>query len=295
MPRVTRNQQFQDSFRDFMVSYRDLYYEDLDGDEWSLKSNTKNKKQSMHQYAFKIPKLTFEYTIDAWTDREGVNHPSILTTGELDLPSPQEFTSVFNSYFEGFILKQYNSLLSYTSLANVHNNERGDLEATIVVCYYKSYLPYPSKNKTFEQLKEQCDHLEKENKELNETTRDLETLHLKQVKDIKRLKKQMNKMCVQADIEMREIIHRMQGKVRELYEKVLTTTLQSCTKLPIWFQQIDIVRSHMILGHSSSKEDCPVCYECIESNELIVPKCCHYICGKCYDRCDNCPICRVEY
>ena len=35
--------------------------------------------------------------------------------------------------------------------------------------------------------------------------------------------------------------------------------------------------------------------EKIETNKLIVPGCCHYICVDCNNRCDKCPICREEY
>jgi len=265
MPRLTRDKQFQESFQEFMVSYRDLHYPYLQDDGWSLESLTKNKSSSLHQYAIKISKHFFVYNIDAYTDPQGVFHPACIERGETDMPSPTEFTTIFNNHYGKFIMKQRDVLMSYTSLAKVGNNDAGDLEATVVICYYKSYLPYPSKNKTYEQLKERCDHLEQEQQGLYDVIDDWHTLHTKQAKDIKKLKKQLSRLQVDSVIEMREIVNKMQAKIREFY------------------------------GESDKKEDCPVCYECIDSRQLVVPKCCHYICGSCYDRCENCPICRVEY
>lgn len=262
MPRLTRDQQFNDSFREFMASVNNNY---PDLDQWTTVSKTINKSSSIHRYELKIPNNTFEYNIDAYTDRQGVHHPAVVTTGETNMPSTQELSSLFKNYFGKFFLKNRDSLLSYTALTDVSKNDTGDLSANIVVCYYKSHIPYPSKNKTFEQLKEQCDKLEKEHEIFLETANYWHSMYIKQEKDNKKLKNKMNKMQVDSVLEMRETVHKMQGKIREFYEK------------------------------DSSKEDCPVCYECIESQQLMVPKCCHYICGGCYDRCDSCPMCRVSY
>ena len=263
MPKLTRDQQFQISFNEFMTSLSDVFYPDLK--EWKLVAKTQNKTSSTHRYELSIPNENVLYRIDPYTDANGVHHLPETVEGEQEVPEPNDLTIHFENYYESFALKQYNTLLSYTSLVNCRNNDAGDLVATIVVCYYKSHLPYPSENKTKEQLKERCDRLEKERKELSEMITEWSLLYQKQEKDIKKLKKQMNKMQVTSVLEKREIVHKMQGKIREFYER------------------------------DSSKEDCPVCYECIETQQLMVPKCCHYICGSCYDRCDICPICRVEY
>ena len=42
-------------------------------------------------------------------------------------------------------------------------------------------------------------------------------------------------------------------------------------------------------------EDCPVCYDQIMPEQLIIPGCFHYICHKCVVKCDSCPLCRDEY
>lgn len=42
-------------------------------------------------------------------------------------------------------------------------------------------------------------------------------------------------------------------------------------------------------------EDCPVCYEIITPDKLIIPNCFHYICESCVVKCESCPLCRDEY
>lgn len=42
-------------------------------------------------------------------------------------------------------------------------------------------------------------------------------------------------------------------------------------------------------------QQCPVCYETIEPDALIVPNCTHMICDTCVRKCDNCPLCRDKY
>ena len=51
-----------------------------------------------------------------------------------------------------------------------------------------------------------------------------------------------------------------------------------------------------------SQESCPVCYEPIQSNNYIVPKCGHKLCLHCYKKCvlsrgdcaNKCCLCRVQ-
>jgi len=42
-------------------------------------------------------------------------------------------------------------------------------------------------------------------------------------------------------------------------------------------------------------EDCPVCYDAIVPEKLIIPNCFHYICVSCVVKCESCPMCRDEY
>ena len=51
----------------------------------------------------------------------------------------------------------------------------------------------------------------------------------------------------------------------------------------------------MMYTESGKIENCPVCYEDISADKLIIPNCFHYICESCVMKCDNCPLCRDEY
>ena len=46
---------------------------------------------------------------------------------------------------------------------------------------------------------------------------------------------------------------------------------------------------------NNPRQDCPVCYEEIEPEKLIVPLCSHIICDTCVRKCDSCPLCRDTY
>ena len=263
MPRLTRDQQFRESFIDFLVETEDSCFPDLK--EWKLECLTKNKTSSLHEYRFQIPKKTIIFTIDAHTDANGVQHPAESIEGEQTIPTLYDFYNQFHRYFDPHVLKQFNSIVSYTSLVSENYNENGDLVAEIVVCYYRSFLPYPSKHKTYEQLQEKCDHLSEENKYLSDTVNEYIVVLESKNKKIKKLKERVKEINADATVKLRETIHNMQKKIRECYEEL------------------------------RKEEDCPVCYECIKSSNLMVPSCCHYICGTCYDRCDSCPICREVF
>lgn len=50
-----------------------------------------------------------------------------------------------------------------------------------------------------------------------------------------------------------------------------------------------------IYTEKSKLDDCPVCMEPIQKNNLYVPICFHYICVDCSKRCEKCPLCREGY
>lgn len=54
-------------------------------------------------------------------------------------------------------------------------------------------------------------------------------------------------------------------------------------------------RFRAIYAADNTHEDCPVCYEIITPDKLIIPSCFHYICESCVVKCETCPLCRDEY
>ena len=50
-----------------------------------------------------------------------------------------------------------------------------------------------------------------------------------------------------------------------------------------------------IYSEQDTLEDCPVCLDTIQKNNLYIPLCFHYICYDCSKHCDKCPLCIEPY
>jgi len=270
MPRYTRDQQFVTAFDAFMVSMRDLYFPNLS--EWTLEAKTDNKCCSVHPYQLTIPRKIIDYTIDVpFVDENGVQRPNETVRKDQELPCIGEFENYFHGYFNSFILTKSDKIVSYTSLYGTRFTENdevnGDLITNIVVCYYKSYIPYPSNMQTYKQLSEYCNQLETSNNDFIEELEDKNSeIHYLNIK-FEKMKKQYNRNLDSSYKKRSEVIVKMQEKIRGFY-----------SKLPL-----------------EELEDCPVCYEKMTADMLNVPGCCHYICKDCHSKCESCPICRENY
>jgi hypothetical protein len=263
MARLTRDQQFTASFTDFLVCLKNEY---PDLNKMAFFCTTKNKSSSVHEYTLHIPKQTVLYTIDAHTNvltGEQVEREVVME--DQDVPDDDSFRTFIDDYFGDFYLKKGEKFLSDVSVTDINIDAKCDLIAKIQVKYHKSYLPYPTKSQSPQQLKEQCAQLKLTNRELEVELQASTEVVMAQSKEIRRLKRRLNTIRVDSVLKLRETIHRMQAKIRESYEEL------------------------------KKADECPVCYECIKSEELMVPGCCHNICTGCFDRCDSCPICRDEY
>jgi hypothetical protein len=265
MPKFTRDQLFQKSFHDFITNFVDIYYQELT--VWKLECLTENKTSSVHTYHFLIPKYIPVGHIDvAHIDHNGVYQaPGAELYTDQEMPSIECFTRVFTSHFSHYELEERGRVLSYTSLNKCEYNAEGNLDAVIEICYYKSYIPYPSTVQSREQLAEQCQRLSVTNYNLRfDLDNAFDSLRHKN-KKISNLKKTLRLHEEQANDRLANTVYRMQEHIRNLYA---------------------------IVGKD---EECPVCYEEMHPNELVVPGCCHYICAKCNESCDKCPLCREEY
>ena len=54
-------------------------------------------------------------------------------------------------------------------------------------------------------------------------------------------------------------------------------------------------KMEVIYNQQETLDECPVCMEPIQKNNLYVPICFHNICNDCSKRCDKCPLCREGY
>jgi hypothetical protein len=261
-----RNQMFVKSFNDFMVSMCDIYYSDLK--EWKLEPTAENKNQAIHKYTFTIPKKIVLCEVDTpYMDENGEKQQAGQIMQDQEIPNVRVFETHFGDYFHPYEMERFHTSVSYTSLYYPSINDKGDLVSDIIVCYFKSYIPYPCGIMTRDQLQERCRQLERMNNELKYDLDDFANIVHTQNRKIGRLKREVKHKEAIFNDRINNAVYRMQERIREMYEK---------------------------LG-KEAEEECPVCYEVMKTNELMVPGCCHYICASCNEKCDKCPICREEY
>ena len=266
MPKLSRDQLFQKSYNDFMVSISDLYYPDMK--EWKLEGKTPNKNQTVHTYKFTIPRKIVLCEIDAeYIDENGVKQqPGVMYTDQ-QVPELRCFVGNFGSYFNTYALERDDRIISFTALNNPLINEEGNLVSDIIVCYATSYIPYPTDQLSNKQTEERCKQLEQHAKNMEQEIHELTNIVHMQDRKLIRIKRIMRHKEFKFNNQLGNTIYRMQEKIRELYDK---------------------------LGEKA-QEDCPVCYEKIDTNGLVVPGCSHFICAGCNERCNKCPICREDY
>ncbi len=78
-------------------------------------------------------------------------------------------------------------------------------------------------------------------------------------------------------------LNRMRRKYKTEKERLKRVQQNIQNKMQIMYNQQEIL------------DDCPVCMEPIQKNNLYVPICFHNICKDCSKRCEKCPLCRERY
>tara|TARA_B100000424_G_scaffold189451_1_gene147382 strand:- start:2402 stop:3112 length:711 start_codon:yes stop_codon:yes gene_type:complete len=78
-------------------------------------------------------------------------------------------------------------------------------------------------------------------------------------------------------------LNRMRRKYKTEKEKLKRVQQNIQNRMQIMYNQQEIL------------DDCPVCMEPIQKNNLYVPICFHNICNDCSKRCEKCPLCRERY
>ena len=262
MTRVTRDQQFSESFTTFMVSIQELHCPGLI--DWCANCITTNKSVSTHDYHIQIPKQKFINEIRPYMFPATGKYTELeIIKEDQEVPSVENFQDYFHEYFDKYTLGRSGKILSNVDISDITISD-GDMNIFVRVKYYKSYIPY-SVEKSPTELKARCTKLEINNYALLLELRESDEIITAQNDSFVRLRKHMCILKDDSSLKLRETIRKMQAKIRECYVE--------CNK----------------------KDECPVCYECIEPEILMVPGCCHTICAKCFVRCDSCPICRETY
>jgi len=284
MPKLTRDLKFQNCFHQFFNHLVENFYPDLK--EYKIVCDTKNKSHSEHQYTVTFPRKVPFYTIDVFTvDENGIITPPGTVMQEQTIPKIRHFKSHFHDYFKSHIFKSNNDILSYTDILDYwYQNETEritsdqlnngilpnhlvhfDLKFKIVIVYHKSHIPYPVPLSTKAQFEHRCKQLESRNIELCINLKSVTEMYQEKEEQYDILRRKIRIERRNTEERYRLMFEKMQKKFREMYSQCHTT------------------------------DDCPVCYESIESTKLKVPGCCHTICTDCAERCTNCPICRESY
>lgn len=265
MPK-TRHQQFVIAFNDFVIDITQEHFPLLF--EYKLECITPNKTYKHHTYNLHIPKKILACSVES-NDENIVNENIFI---EQELPDSEEFKNHFFRYFEKYSLVNDNIKVSYMDIFDYEicdndsiNHSIHHLNFVIFVYYHKSHMPFPVVLTKMEELIKRNDELEKKNRDL-----ELSVDHF-----IEQAEEQFYNNNI--------LRRRMRRERRELHDKYLLLFEKMQQKFREYYDSSD------------KKEDCPVCYETMESSKLIVPTCTHFICNSCNERCDKCPLCRETY
>lgn len=285
---ITRDTKFKLAFDNFIKDVIGIT-------DYDLENHTKNKSESTHIYSFNIPEQT---TVIGFIDRNGDTHTwndiedthtwndianmdmsndEVLKTEYI--PEKELFIRQFMETFDPYIDAEtipcaipeqhhYKHAKSFVRLENCEvNDESGILEGKICVVYHKQHIPYhvESNNAIYEKKYSVllCRFNNVRNK-LNIAYNDIDEIQ----DDLLYNERQLRKV--------KRVLHRETNN-HTLSENNLINKL------------------HAAYIKSDIKEECPVCYDTIENEKLIIPRCAHYICDSCHPRCDECPICRMSY
>jgi len=281
---ITRDTKFKLAFDNFIKDVIGIT-------DYDLENLTKKKSESTHIYSFNIPEQT---TVIGFIDRNGDTHTwnDIEDThtwndiANMDMSSDEvlktefipekelfikQFMETFDPYIDAETIPgqpHYKHAKSFVRLDNCEvNDETGDLEGKICVVYHKQHIPY--------YVEKDDGVYEKKYNVLLCRFNNVRTKLNNAYNDIDE---------IQDDLVFNE--RQLRKAKRILYRETNNHALSE-TNL------INKLRAAYI--KSDIKEECPVCYDTIENEKLIIPRCAHYICDSCHPRCDECPVCRMSY
>ena len=201
----------------------------------------------------------------------------------------------FNMYFEPYVL-----YVGADKKSSVEVLNRVDAEDNIClhvsVSYYRAHMPYPfgQTNRAYlmrvldDQTK--IEYLEREVAELKRKNQDLEedTILLNvRMEDLqKENTEEIGKLRIlleEKDDYYTEIIYDYRQS------QITTIAKQIARKNRLRNVVFELYKEKSVL------EDCMVCLEKIQPDNLYVSECCHFICFTCAEQCDCCPSCRCSY
>jgi len=242
----------------FKLVFDSFVKDTLGFENYVLENRTKNKTESHHIYTFVLynPYILIEFTDDEYYFRQ--KFTNIFRPHELST------TYISDNNENDFYVHR----LSYVDIVEYKMNENnGNIEGKICVKYHKLHIPY--------KVIEDPTFFEQKYLHLLKSYDHIYTLNDHLTNNIDELKDELDETLNEIRNLNKRFIWRQ--KKYKLYEKNLQNKLRD------FYSQL------------SDKEDCPVCYEKLETEHLVIPHCAHFICDSCSHRCDTCPICREKY
>jgi hypothetical protein len=234
---------------------------------------TENKSQSLHTYEIEMPLMIKLYDVDTPHMINGITYPAGPVHCEQDLPNEHDFMIDFNQFFDNYALYERqpshsgsDDILVRTSFIETTNtrSDNMNMTATILVKYAKQYKPFPIDH-TPHNFEAKYNHL---TQLFDEQRSQLVLLN----RDNKHYRRRLNAVS-------KEYL-----SLKKEYEKTINS-------VHIKFASLQTIIKSMYEKHTLN-EECPVCYEGISVDKLVVPVCGHFICSSCSSRCSSCPICR---
>lgn len=267
---TTRNDKFKEAFSNYVEnSSINLDSLDLPPLSWNIDLITKNTKENYHHYTFEIPRKVEQYIVDAHHDPNGGLIEQKIVYRSQHLPNIEKLQKDFYNYFEPFVLKKRNILVSYTDIQNIELTENG-LRGEIIVLYYKSHLPYPYQNTSVN---------------INYLTDNINYL----TDNITYLKE---------NIERRDkYIQELQGYILNMSNTNIRMEkmLENERLFHDEYRKRTEKKIHSFYLEKKVFDDCPVCFEKILPEMMYISTCFHNICLDCSSKCKNCPLCREPY
>ena len=225
------------------------------------------RKSFVHYYDIEIPKLIKLYDVDTNHTINGITYGPGPMFIEQDLPTAQEFIEHFNQYFEEYAFYEQPTSsgppLRTSFIETTHLADDGDkLVASVIVKYIKKYYPF----------------------QIQTTVADVETKYNELLSQYDKKHSQ----CLLLINDNKHYRRRLKNVSHELY--TVRNNMQSVR--PKFTSLQNIIKT--LYGKNAMTDDCPVCYESMPVEKLVVPDCGHFICSSCSPLCTRCPICRDE-
>lgn len=258
----TRNDKFYHALSEFMYKYNN-YLITLDDyhkmEDWTIKNKTTSHNSNLHVYLLIIPTKFVSYTIDVPHKINGVIHepgPVYKHNKYIFETIEQQFGFHFNAHHR---TNSINHRISEAYVVMTEIKEKNDeVICKLHVKYHNHYpLPFPVSEEMMSS-KEQNQILKQNIRDYQEEVQELERINDELY--VKYIRQQQKKTILMDRLDNNN--SRTQHKIRELYKMV------------------------------GSLSNCPVCWEPIDADKLVVPGCSHFICETCDKKCSQCPLCR---